>query len=147
MSRSTNVVALPRTAKRAPAPVNGKVPNRKANDALRTRSHLTEDEVAKLLKVAKKGRHGQRDHLMVLMAFRHGLRVSELCDLQWSDIDFQAGTLYVRRLKGSRDSTHFLTGDESRSLRALHKASESPYVFTSERGGPISAAGFVQRSE
>ena len=142
MNRSTNVVALKRTEKRAPAPVSGKVPNRKANDALRTRSHLTEDEVAKLLKVAKKGRHGQRDHLMVLMAFRHGLRVSELCDLQWSDIDFQAGTLYVRRLKGSRDSTHFLTGDESRPLRALHKASESPYVFTSERGGPMSAAGF-----
>ncbi len=142
MNRSTNVVALKRTTKHTPAPVNGKVPNRKANDALRTRSHLTEDEVARLLKIAKKGRYGQRDHLMVLMAFRHGLRVSELCDLQWSDDDFQAGTLYVRRLKGSRDSTHFLTGDESRPLRALHKASESPYVFTSERGGPMSAAGF-----
>ncbi len=142
MNTSTNVVALKRAAKPGPTPVSGKVPNRKANDALRTRSHLTEDEVAKLLKVAKKGRHGQRDHLMVLMAFRHGLRVSELCDLQWSDVDFQAGTLYVRRLKGSRDSTHFLTGDESRPLRALHKAAESPYVFTSERGGPMSAAGF-----
>ncbi len=142
MVRSTNVVALKRVAKRSPTPVSGKVPNRKANDALRTRSHLTEAEVTKLLKVAKQGRYGQRDYLMVLMAFRHGLRVSELCDLQWTDVDFQAGTLYVRRLKGSKDSVHFLMGEESRPLRALHKASESPYVFTSERGGPVSAAGF-----
>jgi type 1 fimbriae regulatory protein FimB/type 1 fimbriae regulatory protein FimE len=98
--------------------------------------------VEKLLKVAKTGRHGQRDHLMVLMAFRHGLRVSELCDLKWSDIDFKAGTLHVRRLKGSKDSTHYLEGDESRPLRALHKTSQTPFVFESERGGPISAAGF-----
>ncbi|MCZ6640151.1 MAG: tyrosine-type recombinase/integrase, partial [Gammaproteobacteria bacterium] len=118
------------------------VPNRIANDAIRTRSHLTEAEVRKLLKVAKEGRYGQRDHLMVLMAFRHGLRVSELCDLQWSDVDFKAGTLHVRRLKGSKDSTHYLDGDESRPLKALYKASESPYVFTTERGGPMSAAGF-----
>jgi len=46
------------------------------------------------------GRYGQRDGLMVLMAYRHGLRVSELCDLRWSDVDFKSGTLYVRRLKG-----------------------------------------------
>lgn len=142
MTNSANVVALKGAAKPIPTPVSGKVPNRRANDALRTRSHLTETEVDKLLKVAKTGRHGKRDHLMVLMAFRHGLRVSELCDLQWADIDFHAGTLHVRRLKGSKDSTHYLVGDELRPLRVLHKASESPYVFTSERGGPLSAAGF-----
>ena len=79
---------------------------------------------------------------MVLVAFRHGLRVSELCDLRWSDIDFQAGTIHVRRLKGSRNSTHYLEGDELRGLRASHRSSTSPFVFTSERGGPMSAAGF-----
>ncbi len=126
----------------ASSTVSGTVPNKRANDALRTRSHLTEREVERLLKVAKQGRYGQRDHLMVLMAFRHGLRVSELCDLQWTDIEFRRGTLHVRRLKGSKDSTHYLEADESRPLKALHKASESPYVFTSERGGPISPAGF-----
>jgi len=132
-----------RRAKRTPkSPVSGTVPNRKANDALRTRSHLTEKEVERLLKVAKLGRHGQRDHLMVLMAFRHGLRVSELCDIQWTDIEFRRGTLHVRRLKGSKDSTHYLEADESRPLKALYKASESRYVFDSERGGPISPAGF-----
>lgn len=79
---------------------------------------------------------------MVLMAFRHGLRVSELCDLQWSDIDFKAGTLHVRRLKGSTAATHYLEANETRPLKALQKATEGPYVFASERGGPISAAGF-----
>ena len=142
MHESPNVVAL-KSANHTPnQTVNGTVPNRKANDALRTRSHLTEVEVNKLIKVSKAGRYGQRDRLMVLMAFRHGLRVSELCDLQWSDIDFKAGTLQVRRLKGSKDSTHYLEGDETRPLKTLYKASESPYVFTTERGGPMSAAGF-----
>ena len=76
MPSSNKVVAL-KPAKPAPkSPVNGTVPNRIANDAVRTRSHLTADEVEKLLKVAKQGRHGKRDHLMVLMAYRHGLRVS-----------------------------------------------------------------------
>ena len=76
------------------------------------------------------------------MAFRHGFRVSELCDLQWSGIDFKAATVHIRRLKGSKDSTHYLEGNESRPLKALHKACESPYVFTSERGSAMSAAGF-----
>jgi type 1 fimbriae regulatory protein FimB/type 1 fimbriae regulatory protein FimE len=142
MPSSPKVVALTTGKHPRKSAESGTVPNRRANDAVRTRSHLTEDEVEKLLKVAKQGRYGQRDHLMVLMAFRHGLRVSELCDLQWTDIDFKAGTLHVRRLKGSRDAIHYLEGDETRPLKALQKASESPYVFVSERGGPISAAGF-----
>jgi site-specific recombinase XerD len=79
---------------------------------------------------------------MVLMAYRHGLRVSELVDLRWSDIDFAAGTIHIRRLKGSRDATHYLEGDETRPLKALSKNSDSPFVFCSERGGPVSAAGF-----
>ncbi len=142
MTKSSKVVPLKLSKRTRKSPVNGTVPNRKANDALRTRSHLTESEVERLLTVAKKGRYGQRDHLMVLMAFRHGLRVSELVDLQWSDIDFNGGTIHIRRLKGSKDATHYLDGDETRPLKALQKASESPYVFASERGGPISAAGF-----
>ena len=142
MATSPKVVPLRRTKRTSKSPVSGTVPNRKANDALRTRSHLTEKEVDKLLKVAKQGRYGSRDHLMVLMAFRHGLRVSELCDLQWSDVDFKAGTLHVRRLKGSRDSTHYLEGNETRPLKGLQKESSGQYIFTTERGGPMSAAGF-----
>jgi type 1 fimbriae regulatory protein FimB len=123
---------------------SGTVPNRKVNDALRTRSHLTEDEVDKLLKAVKQGRYGQRDHLMVLMAFLHGLRVSELCDLQWSDIDFKAAKINIRRLKGSKDSTHYLNGIEARPLTALKKETNGPYIFESERGGP--QCGRVQKA-
>lgn len=142
MARSPRVAPPRPAAPAGPATESGTVPNRKANDALRTRSHLTESEVESLLKVARQGRYGVRDHLMVLMAFRHGLRVSELVDLKWSDIDFKAGTIHVRRLKGSKDSTHYLEGDELRPLRALQRAATGPFVFTSERSGPISAAGF-----
>jgi type 1 fimbriae regulatory protein FimB/type 1 fimbriae regulatory protein FimE len=141
MQTTSKIVPLAPAGNTAPRAVSGTVPNRIANDALRTRSHLTEDEVQALLKTAKQGRNGQRDHLMVLMAYRHGLRVSELCDLQWSDIDFKTGTLHVRRLKGSRDSTHYLDGDEIRPLRSLQRNS-GPFVFTTERGGPMSPAGF-----
>jgi len=142
MPKSSKVVPL-KPAKPAPkSPVNGTVPNRTANDTVRTRSHLTEDEVEKLLKVAKAGRYGQRDHLMVLMAFRHGLRVSELCDLRWNDIDFKQGTIHIRRLKGSKDSVHYLDSVETRPLKTLKKGANGPYIFESERGGPTSAAGF-----
>jgi integrase len=88
---------------------------------------------------------------MVLMAFRHGLRVSELCDLQWLAIDFKAGTVQVRRGKGSKDSTRYLEGDESRPLKTLHKASESPYVSPESgllqctRLGLLCAAGSMGR--
>ena len=142
MKESTNVLAFTGTEQKPLANVKGTVPNRRANDSFRTRKYLLESEIERLLKVAKAGRYGSRDRMMVLTAFRHGLRVSELCDLRWSDIDFNAGTIHVRRLKGSRDSTHYLEGDELRGLRALHKAAASPFVFVSERRGPISPAGF-----
>ncbi len=142
MSKSSKIVALGPTQKNTPIDESGTVPNRRENDALRTRSYLTEDEVDRLMSVAKKSRNGTRDHLMILMAFRHGLRVSELVDLRWSDIDFKAGTIHIRRLKGSKDSTHYLEGDELRVLRALARKSESAFTFVSERRGPISSAGF-----
>jgi len=117
--------------------------NRKANDALRTRKYMHEEEINLLRKVARAGRYGKRDDLMILMCFLHGFRVSELCDLQWTDINFKAATLHVRRVKNSIDSTHPLQGKEIRALRALHRQNkEGPFVFVSERGGPITTAGF-----
>jgi len=142
MPKLSKVVSLRPTGTPSNSTVSGTVPNRKANDETRTRSHLTEDEVEKLLRVAKDGRYAQRDHLMVLMAFRHGLRVSELCDLRWNDVDFKQGTIHIRRLKGSKDSVHYLESDETRPLKSLKKGANGPYLFESERGGPISAAGF-----
>jgi type 1 fimbriae regulatory protein FimE len=89
--------------------VNGTVPNRRKNDRLRGgRKHLTESEIEKLMATARKfGRYGHRDATAILLAYAHGLRVSELADLQWSQIDFQRATIQVGRLKGGTPSTIF----------------------------------------
>ncbi|MGB8176197.1 MAG: tyrosine-type recombinase/integrase, partial [Pseudolabrys sp.] len=97
----------------APATVKRTVtPTRRPNSELRPREHLTEREVEKLIHAAKGNRWGQRDSTMLLLAFRHGLRASELCGLQWSDVEFASGTLHLRRAKGGQTSTHPLLGDE-----------------------------------
>src|SRR4249919_2557978 len=97
------------------------VAGRKANDAYRTREHLTESEIAKLLVALKANRHGNRDWLIGLMIYRHGLRVSEACDLRWDDLDLPKRTISVRRLKGSTDSTHYIERDELAGLKRLQK--------------------------
>jgi integrase len=84
---------------------------------------------------------------MIRVAFRHGLRASELCGLQWSDIEFETGTLHLRRAKGGTTATHPLLGDELRALRALKRGAKSPFVFVSERGAPFSTAGFAKLVE
>src|ERR1700720_3445700 len=83
------------------------------------REHLTESEMDRLLAALNRKRHGQRDWLIGLLIYRHGLRVSEACDLRWDDVDLAARTIVIRRLKGSRDSTHNLERDELAGLRRL----------------------------
>ena len=121
----------------SPATINRTVdtPRRKANAAYRTREHLTAAEIERLLKTAGKNRHGHRDATMILVAYRHGLRVSELTDLRWDQIDFNAATLHVRRAKRGTPATHPIVGDEMRALRRLQREQDpkSPFVFTSER--------------
>jgi type 1 fimbriae regulatory protein FimB/type 1 fimbriae regulatory protein FimE len=80
----------------------------------------------------KRGRYGHRDSTMILMTYRHGLRVSELIALRWSQIDLDAGRLRVVRLKGSDDSVQPLTGREIRALRRIKREQprpDTPYVF------------------
>jgi integrase len=86
---------------------------------------------------------------MILVAYRHGLRVSELVDLRWDQIDFNRGMLAVRRAKRGTPSTHPIMGDELRALRKLQREQEpkSPFVFTSERGSPFTTAGFARLVE
>jgi integrase len=124
-------------------------PRRPPNRRLRTREYLTETEVEKLVEVAKRNRHGHRDATMVLMAYRHGLRASELVDLRWDQVDFRTATLHVRRVKKGTPSTHPILGDELRGLRRLQREQEpkSPFVFTSERGAPFTTAGFARMVE
>jgi site-specific recombinase XerD len=122
---------------------------RPPNAELRTREHLTEAEVERLLKAAGKNRWGHRDATMLLVAYRHGLRASELVDLRWDQVDFRMATLHVRRVKQGTPSTHPIVGDELRALRRLQREQEpkSPFVFTSERGAPFSTAGFARMVE
>jgi integrase len=124
-------------------------PTRPPNGTLRTREYLTEAEVERLLSAARKNRWGHRDATMVLVAYRHGLRPSELTDLRWEQVHFRTATLHVRRVKQGTPSTHPILGDELRTLRRLQREQEpkSPFVFTSERGAPFSTAGFARMVE
>ena len=120
---------------------------RKANDAYRVREHLTEDEMDKLLAALKANRHGPRDWLIGLLIYRHGLRVSEACDLRWDDINLAKRTIIVRRLKGSDDSTHYLERDELAGLKVLHSQHKGAYVFVNERGQPFGRMGIARMIE
>ena len=102
---------------------------RKPNSELRTREHLTATEVDRLIEAAKDNRQGHRDATMILLAYRHGLRASEVCDLRWDQIDFDQAVLHVRRVKAGTPSTHPLTGAELRALRRLQRETSSPFVF------------------
>ena len=101
------------------------------------------------MEAAKGNRWGHRDATMVLVAYRHGLRASELVDLRWDQVDFSTATLHVRRVKQGTPSTHPILGDELRALRRLQREQEpkSPFVFTSERGAPFTTAGFARMVE
>jgi site-specific recombinase XerD len=125
---------------------------RKPNDAYRVREHLTEAEVAKLLDQLHSNRHGNRDRLIGLLIYRHGLRVSEACDLRWDDLDLKKATIIVRRLKGSSDSTHYLERDEVKGLKQLlgsdtAQGVKSAYVFVNERGQPFGRMGIARMIE
>jgi site-specific recombinase XerD len=136
-------IVRPTTEKRTVAP------GRKPNSAYRKREHLTEAEVERLIEEAKANRWGHRDATMVLVAYRHGLRASELVDLRWDQIDFTTALLHVRRVKRGTPATHPIRGDEMRALRKLLREQEprSTFLFTSERGAPFTTAGFARMIE
>jgi site-specific recombinase XerD len=111
------------------------------------REWLTEKEVNQLCDAARaRGRWGHRDATMILMAYRHGLRVSELVALRWNQVDLDAGRLQVIRRKGSDDSVQPLSGIEIRALRKVKREQEpvARFVFLSERGAPMTASGFFK---
>ena len=127
------------TKQNAPQNVLRKVPTRPKNREVRSREHLLLDEVQALIKAAGQvGRHRLRDRALILVAYRHGLRVSELVDLKWDQIDLKRAQMHVNRLKNGSPATHPIEGDEIRQLRRLQREyPDSPFVFTTERGGPL----------
>jgi type 1 fimbriae regulatory protein FimE len=113
------------------------------NQVYRPREYLTGKEVDRLIDAARKrGRNSQRDVAAILLAYRHGLRASELCSLKWSQIDLRNGRLHVNRAKGGIESVHPLHGPELRALRPLHQG--SPYVFVTEARTPVTPAWFLR---
>jgi integrase len=123
-----------------PGNENRSVPTRPANADLRPREYLTTAEVQKLIATARRdGRYSHRDATLILIAYRHGLRATEIADLEWSQVEFgRNATLHVRRAKNGKPSTHPLRGDEIRALRELRRQfPDSAFVFATERGGPF----------
>ncbi|CAK6701010.1 tyrosine-type recombinase/integrase [Synechococcus sp. CBW1107] len=111
--------------------------------------YLTEDQLQKLEAEAKGNRWGLRDWLAIRLAWRHGLRASELVGLEWHDFALAEGTARVRRAKNGREATHWLDGEETRALRKLQRtqAAGSRWVFQSERGGQWAAVSFSRMVE
>src|SRR5262245_8648752 len=103
------------------------------------RLYLTQREIERLMDCARKrGRYGHRDSTMILVAYRHGLRASEVCDLRWQQIELSEGRLHVHHVKSGIPSVHPIRGDEMRALRKLRRDyPRDAHVFVSERGGPI----------
>jgi len=138
------VVELQKSRRGVPNAVNGKVapPRRRPNRESRTREYLNPAEMERLLDAAgSSGRHGARDRTLLLLMYRHGLRVSEAIALRWDQVDLSAGHLAVQRLKNGVPSTHPLRSPELRALRQLRRDwPDMPYLFVSERGGPMTAS-------
>ena len=131
------------------------LPVRLSNAAYRSREHLTPDEVNRLIACAGSvGRHPERDRALVLLLFRHGLRVGEAIALRWDAIVLENGTITIQRLKQRAKtpklSTHRLQPDEVEALKVLQERyPESRYVFPNERGGQLShdaISRFVRRA-
>lgn len=110
------------------------------NADVRNREWLREDEVERLIKSTKStGRHGHRDSMIVLLMYRHGLRVTEAVTLRWSDVDWDTAHLYVKRIKRGNSSNQPIDGRELRGLRSLKRDTEAnvPWMFMTERGTPL----------
>lgn len=138
MHPSSNAV-LQFPIRNAPTIVNRKVPLRLKNADYRSREYLTEQEVEQLMEAAGRvGRHGHRDATLILLSYRHGLRVSELVSLRWDQVDLKQGLMHVNRLKHGNPSVHPVRGPELRALRRLQRDYPMmPYVFSSERKAPL----------
>jgi type 1 fimbriae regulatory protein FimE len=116
-------------------------PRKLPNHVHRSREYLTSQEVEQVIAAARRlGRHPVRDTTLILLMYRHGLRVAEAIALRWDAMDLSAGLLHVRRMKRGQPSVHPLRGPELRALRHVRRLSPgAAYVFVSERGSPLAA--------
>lgn len=119
---------------------NRKLLHRSTNAELRGREYLTEGEVrAMVVAAGRTGRYGARDAAIIWLAYRHALRVSEICALRWDQVNLKAKTLWTNRSKGGAAAMHPLQPDELKALRSLasQEARSDTHVFQSERDAPL----------
>lgn len=121
--------------------ITNRPPVKPKNEDVRPREWLTHQEVDRLIKAASKRRNGLRDSFLIRFAYAHALRVGELVNVRWSQIDFENARVFLRREKGGAEAVHYIEGEELRLLRRLRRENESPFVFCSERGTPFSERG------
>jgi type 1 fimbriae regulatory protein FimE len=116
-------------------------PKKPTNAERRSREYLTAHEVDQVIAAARKaGRHSCRDVALILLMYRHGLRVAEAVSLRWDAVNLQAGLLHIHQIKNGQPAVHPLRGPELRALRQLRRQyPDTPYLFVSERGGPLTA--------
>lgn len=141
----SNLDSASRQLKNFPKKRKGAVvmPRRPKNKDVRIREFLTESEVNSIQAASNNGRYGLRNATMVMMAFRHGLRVKELIMLRWEQVDLEQGKLYVKRVKNGIDSVHPLKGSELRALSQLKLErgnSIGGYVFINSSGEHMSTS-------
>jgi type 1 fimbriae regulatory protein FimB/type 1 fimbriae regulatory protein FimE len=141
MSKGAKTMTIQQAFEQPPTAVNVTV------RSAAPREYLTEREVERLMKAAGENRWGHRDATAILIAYRHGLRASELVALRWDDIELGSGRMHVRRAKSGAASVHPIGARESRALRKLQRdmaaaGTQSPYLFVSERGSPLSITGY-----
>ncbi|MBN5321990.1 tyrosine-type recombinase/integrase [Serratia marcescens] len=111
---------------------------------MKKRKYLTQDEIERLLEASRRGNFPKRDECFIQMCFIHGFRVSELCHLKFSDINLTDKVVHVNRLKNGLKTTHPLLVSELKLLnawlneRATWRGCESPWIFLSQKGGPLS---------
>ncbi len=114
------------------------------NSSVRTREYLTTAEIERLMAAARKSsRYGHRDATMILIGYRHGLRVSELCDLQWPQVELTTGRLHVRRAKNGSPSVHPMQGDRAPPRESLARKLIRGKTFTREFHCHRDFPGFV----
>ncbi|WP_300006617.1 tyrosine-type recombinase/integrase [Anabaena sp. AL09] len=127
-------------------------PNSRKYAAVRTREYLLVSEIEAMRDALKKadGCHAHRDSTLILLIYRHGLRVAEAAALRWEQIDWSGGNLHVKRVKTGTPSTQPLYGDEIRALRKLQRDyPASPYIFQSSRRGLLAKdtiGGIIERA-
>ncbi len=124
---------------------NGKSSSFEAVDAHeKKRNFVTEDELGRLIEATKQSRYRWRNTALLLVMFRHGLRVSELVSLRLKDLDLKNGRVWIERQKGSLSTEQPLEADELRSLKRYLKEKYRPalpWVFLTERGEQFTRQG------